>query len=762
MRRKLLGWILTLCCILTVVFGNVNYVKAADTFGFPVNNTSVSITCGFYGYANHNGYDLGVGTGTDIYSLFSGTATFYQRYNTSTGKSVSYGNYVVVTSADGRYQAYYCHMSSFNGVSLNSSINSCQNYPSSWNSSTCRQITVGSRNVSEGELLGKSGATGNATGPHLHLGLKLNGSWVDPAAYIVRSYTASSRYSNSQTPELPQGYQTISDGEYHIVSALDTNKALDVEGASKESEANIILYENLSDPKQVFRVTYLGNGYYKIVNTNSGKSLDVDEAGKAPGTNVKQYDDYGSDAQQWIIKEAGDGYWFYIISKCNGLYLDVADGNSANGTNIQMWTGNQSAAQKWQFIAWGENTGQTVPDGSYHIVTALDTSKGLDVDDASKSDGANIQIYTNTSDPKQTFRVEYLGSGYYKIINEYSGKSLDLAEAKVTQGTNIQQFSYNGVNQQKWILKYAGDGYFYIISKSSGLFVDVASGNTADRTNVQGYIGNQTAAQKWKFVPAETPQLSVNTSGKNVRFTFTPVGWASGYNLRIFDQNNKDYTKWNISDTTIEVELPSGGYTAYVDGGNDYFYQKGNTVEFEWEEPQQNPFTDISESDYYYDSVLWAYENGVTAGITENEFMPGASCTRAQAVTFLWRASGQPETGTTENPFTDVQSNAYYYKAVLWAYENGIASGMTSTTFEPDAVVDRGQVVTFIWRFEGKPDAQGENPFTDISASSYYYDAVLWAYKNGITSGVTEELFKPADSCTRAQVVTFLYRAMTE
>lgn len=481
---------------------------------------------------------------------------------------------------------------------------------------------------------------------------------------------------------LPKGTQTISDGEYHIITALDTTKALDVDDASKENGANVGIHSNLKDAKQVFRVTYIGDGYYKIVNVNSNKCLDVDKAGQSEGTNVKQYEDNGNDAQKWIIKESGDGKWFYIISKCNGLYLDVDDGNSANGTNVQMWSGNETNAQKWRFVAWGESTGQTVPDGDYHITTALDSTKGLDVDDASTKDRANIQIYSNTADPKQAFHVEYLGSGYYKILNVNSGKSLDLTSDHTVKETNIQQYTYTNVNQQQWILKDAGDGYFYIISKSSGLYVDVESGKSENKTNVQGYVGNKTAAQKWKFVPVE--------------------------------------------------------------------------------EPQRNPFTDISESDYYYDSVLWAYENGVTAGITENEFMPGASCTRAQAVTFLWRASGQPEPGTAENPFTDVQSNAYYYKAVLWAYEKGIASGMTSTTFEPDAVVDRGQVVTFIWRSEGKPDAQEENPFTDISASSYYYDAVLWAYKNGITSGVTEELFKPADSCTRAQVVTFLYRAMAE
>ncbi|MCI5649147.1 MAG: S-layer homology domain-containing protein [Fusicatenibacter sp.] len=180
-------------------------------------------------------------------------------------------------------------------------------------------------------------------------------------------------------------------------------------------------------------------------------------------------------------------------------------------------------------------------------------------------------------------------------------------------------------------------------------------------------------------------------------------------------------------------------------------------------EPEpENPFTDVSESDYYYEAVLWAYQNGITSGKTATTFEPNGNCTRGQVVTFLWRAEGKPEPETTENPFTDVNSEDYYYKAVLWAYENGITSGVTQTTFCPNSVVDRGEVVTFLWRAEGKPGSTITNPFTDVESGTYYYEAVLWAYENGITSGVTETQFKPKNPCTRAQVVTFLYRDMGE
>jgi len=174
----------------------------------------------------------------------------------------------------------------------------------------------------------------------------------------------------------------------------------------------------------------------------------------------------------------------------------------------------------------------------------------------------------------------------------------------------------------------------------------------------------------------------------------------------------------------------------------------------------ENPFTDVHTWDYYYDSVLWAYKNGITAGTSEGIFEPEASCTRGQVVTFLWRAKGQPEPNTTVCPFTDVHTWDYFYKAVLWAYENGITAGVSATEFGPETTVDRGQVVTFMWRDAGMPGASVSNPFVDVANGIYYHDAVLWAYQNGVTSGINATEFGPANPCTRGQVVTFLYRAI--
>ena len=173
------------------------------------------------------------------------------------------------------------------------------------------------------------------------------------------------------------------------------------------------------------------------------------------------------------------------------------------------------------------------------------------------------------------------------------------------------------------------------------------------------------------------------------------------------------------------------------------------------------PFTDVKPTAYYADAVKWAVEQGITTGTDATHFTPNAVCTRAQVVTFLWRAAGCPEVAeNTVNPFTDVKAGAYYYDAVLWAVEQGITTGTTETTFSPDATVSRAQAVTFMWREAGSPAAEGTNPFADVAAGTYYADATLWAVNEGITNGTTVTTFGPAEGCTRAQIVTMLYRGL--
>ena len=169
-------------------------------------------------------------------------------------------------------------------------------------------------------------------------------------------------------------------------------------------------------------------------------------------------------------------------------------------------------------------------------------------------------------------------------------------------------------------------------------------------------------------------------------------------------------------------------------------------------------FTDVNIGDYFFKPVKWAVEKGVTSGTGGGAFSPNANSTRSQIVTFLWRAYGQPEPTSTFNQFTDIDRDAYYYKAVLWAAEKGITSGTGGTTFGINGECTRAQAVTFLWRAAGQPTAKSNSSFSDVDSGAYYAEAVKWAVENNITSGTGNGNFSPDQVCTRAQIVTFLYR----
>ena len=171
-------------------------------------------------------------------------------------------------------------------------------------------------------------------------------------------------------------------------------------------------------------------------------------------------------------------------------------------------------------------------------------------------------------------------------------------------------------------------------------------------------------------------------------------------------------------------------------------------------------FVDVRSGEYYEEAVAWAVEKGITTGTSATTFAPNDSCTRAQAVTFLWRAAGSPKPKSTEMPFQDVADGAYYSDAILWAVENGITAGTSAGTFAPNAPCTRAQIVTFLWRSQKSPAAETANPFVDVSVEAYSHDAVLWAVEEGVTAGTTATTFSPNNNCTRAQIVTFLYRAL--
>ena len=227
--------------------------------------------------------------------------------------------------------------------------------------------------------------------------------------------------------------------------------------------------------------------------------------------------------------------------------------------------------------------------------------------------------------------------------------------------------------------------------------------------------------------------------GRDQTFTITPDKGYAVANVKIDGKSIgavKSYTFENVSRThTIEV-----------------IFMKANG------NPQTGVFVDVATGSYYEDAVDWAVENGITQGTDDTHFSPDGICTRAQAVTFLWRAAGSPAPRSRTMPFTDVPVGSYYYDAVLWAVENGITKGTSETMFSPDATCSRAQIVAFLWRSEKSPAAGSRNPFADVKSTAYYADAVLWAVKEDITKGSTNTTFSPDADCTRAQIVTFLWR----
>ena len=231
--------------------------------------------------------------------------------------------------------------------------------------------------------------------------------------------------------------------------------------------------------------------------------------------------------------------------------------------------------------------------------------------------------------------------------------------------------------------------------------------------------------------------------GRDQTFTITPDKGYAVSNVKIDGKSIgavKSYTFENVSRThTIEV-----------------IFMKANG------NPQTGVFVDVATGSYYEDAVDWAVENGITKGTDDTHFSPDGICTRAQAVTFLWRTAGSPKPETRAMPFADIPVGSYYYDAVLWAVENGITKGTSDTTFTPNMTCTRAQIVAFLWRSEKSPAAGTANPFADVKSTAYYADAVLWAVKENITKGTTNTTFSPDADCTRAQIVTFLYRFTVE
>ena len=317
------------------------------------------------------------------------------------------------------------------------------------------------------------------------------------------------------------------------------------------------------------------------------------------------------------------------------------------------------------------------------------------------------------------------------------------------------------------IVRKDGDAQFTVVAKSnltSGVYLTDPSGALASNYYVSStangvwtvsysapYSGGSSSYDPTYSVstPSKTKNGSVTVSpksaskGDTVTVTVKP---DSGYvleTLTVTDKNGNELTLKDKGDGKYTFTMPAGKVEVKAT-----FMEDNSMLNF---------FYDVPNGAYFYEAVKWAVDKGITNGLSDTMFGPYESCTRAQIVTFLWRAAGSPEPKTASS-FTDVPANAYYAKAVAWAVENGITNGMTATMFAPDATCTRGQSVTFLYRAL-KGTASGSANFTDVKSDAFYADAINWAVANNVTNGTSNTTFSPNADCTRAEIVTFLYRA---
>ena len=396
-------------------------------------------------------------------------------------------------------------------------------------------------------------------------------------------------------------------------------------------------------------------------------------------------------------------------------------------------------------IAWSIETG-TLPDG---LTLVGDTIKGTP---------------SKAGDFKFTVKATNGGGSDTKEL------TIKIADAEAAKYHNVT-------------LSGAGTGATGAGSHAAGTTVNIYAGTKS------GYTFNGWTSDDVTVLSASSKNASFVMPDKDVTvkanwvynggssgggYTYYTIKATAGVNGSISPTGNVSVREGRDQTFTI---TPNKGYAVakvLIDSKNvgavkSYTFEnvkKNHTIEVVFMKASGNPqtgvFVDVPEGSYYEEAVNWAVEKGITTGTDATHFSPNGICTRAQAVTFLWRAAGSPAAKSAVMPFTDVKAGSYYYDAVLWAVENGITKGTSDTMFTPDATCSRAQIVTFLWRSQKSPAAGTANPFTDVKASAYYADAVLWAVKEDVTKGTTNTTFSPDANCTRAQIVTFIWRALAE
>ena len=476
---------------------------------------------------------------------------------------------------------------------------------------------------------------------------------------------------------------------------------------------------------------------YTITHDKDTKKFTVNFTGNYSGSAAKSYT-----VEPGALEVTSEGYSGTYNGQLHGITVNVPEGAavtySSDGTSYD----NDNAPIQYQ------NAGTYVV---YFKVTQgekkVTGSQIISIDKTTITVTANSHSVTvGGAMPTLTYSDQGRVTDDNWIVEPMVSSSADLDKAG-TYTINV----YGGDAGSNYEIEYVS-GTLTVREESEPEQPPVTPGDDDDDSRPSG--GSSSS-------PTTRYTVSVD-AGRNGDVTVSPSRAGRGDTVTITVEPDEGYEL----DELIVTDADGDEITVRDRGNGRYTFTmpRGRvTVEATFveiaEEPETLPFVDVPTGAYYYDAVAWAVENDITTGTSATTFGPDIICTRAQMVTFLWRAAGSPEPESTVNPFTDVSAGAYYYDAVLWAVEQGITNGTSASTFSPDATVTRGQTVTFLWRYDGSTAVSGSS-FVDVAADAYYADAVTWAASEGVTTGTSATTFSPDNDCTRAQIVTFLYRYM--
>ena len=547
------------------------------------------------------------------------------------------------------------------------------------------------------------------------------------------------------------------------------------------SNRSMLTLENVSDSGTYWVVVNDGSS----TKTSNPVSVTIGKANGTASVSLKGWT-YGETAKEPVLTSATNGinnvtYQYKVKGADNTTYSDTLPINAGDYT------------VKATFAAT-DNYNEVTATADFTITKATYNMTGVKFEDASYTyDGSEKTLtisgtlptgvtvayennkLTNAGSVTAKAKFTIADSDNYCAIKDMTA-TLTITKAKPTVSISAKPDSLRGGGKVTLTVTGVPEEGKVIVTCDNGITVDNANSTysavlpnrTVDYTFTLNYTGVEngnysdatdscTVSVTRRHTSSVTPGNTVSVpSTPNGTVTVSPSTASKGETVTITTKPNEGYELGSIEvldkngDSLKLKDLGNGKYSFVMPDGKV-------SVEAEFVKTAATSFADVPANAYFADAVKWAVDKGITNGLSDTMFGPYEPCTRAQIVTFLWRAAGSPEPKTASS-FTDVSASAYYAKAVAWAVENGITNGMTETTFAPNATCTRGQSVTFLHRAL-KGTASGSTNFTDVKSDAFYADAINWAVANNVTNGTSNTTFSPNADCTRAEIVTFLYRA---